>query len=429
MAPRRSAARFAWNPGLVIGLGMLAVVALTAVIAPLIFGTQATGVGSDPAIGIERRASARHRHARPRHARPHPRRDPVDRADGALRDRRSRRSSESRSVSACGSRRGASASWACALIEFAVSYPTMLVAIIVAAILGQGVVQVVVAIAVANIAGFARLTANLAAKIASSEYVTTARLMGVPTHRLALRHVLPNMAEPTLILIAGAFSGALVEISGLSFIGLGAQSACLRLGHPAQRRPEPDRGEPDRHRGAGGRADLRLARRAAGRRRPRGGRESALELHARPPRAGRGRTAVLDEPDDAVLVADGITVLTARPGGRSSPTCPSRSAAARCSASSASPARASRSPRRSSPGCSARASRPRRGASSSAAPICSAAYPDRVLASKIGLIYQDPGTALNPALVLGTQLSDVLHHAPRLLARGAPRASRGRSRR
>lgn len=63
-------------------------------------------------------------------------------------------------------------------IEFAVSYPTMLVAIIVAAILGQGMVQVVVAIAVANIAGFARLTANLAAKISTSEYVTTARLMG-----------------------------------------------------------------------------------------------------------------------------------------------------------------------------------------------------------------------------------------------------------
>ncbi len=49
--------------------------------------------------------------------------------------------------------------------------------------------------------------------------------MGVPAHRVAVRHVLPdNMAEPTLILIAGAFSGALVEISGLSFIGLGAQT-------------------------------------------------------------------------------------------------------------------------------------------------------------------------------------------------------------
>jgi ABC-type dipeptide/oligopeptide/nickel transport system ATPase component len=116
------------------------------------------------------------------------------------------------------------------IIEFWVSYPAMLVAIVVAAILGRGITSAVLAIAVANMAGFARLTANLAAGIASREYVVTARLMGVPAGRIATRHVVPNMSEPLLILIAQAFAGTLVELSGLSFIGLGAQSPAFDWG-------------------------------------------------------------------------------------------------------------------------------------------------------------------------------------------------------
>ncbi|WP_432537148.1 dipeptide/oligopeptide/nickel ABC transporter permease/ATP-binding protein [Kineococcus arenarius] len=116
------------------------------------------------------------------------------------------------------------------LIEFWVSYPTLLVAIVVAAILGRGIVPAVLAIAVANTAGFARLTANLAAGLASRDFVVTARLMGVPAWRIALRHIVPNMAEPQLILIAQAFAGVLVELSGLSFIGLGATSPTFDWG-------------------------------------------------------------------------------------------------------------------------------------------------------------------------------------------------------
>ncbi|MFT4082382.1 MAG: dipeptide/oligopeptide/nickel ABC transporter permease/ATP-binding protein [Nocardioides sp.] len=116
------------------------------------------------------------------------------------------------------------------LIEFWVSYPTLLVAIIVAAVLGQGLVPAVLAIGFANAGGFARLTANLTAGIAAREYVVTARLMGVPAMRIAARHIVPNTAEPQLILIAQAFAGALVELSGLSFIGLGAQSPSFDWG-------------------------------------------------------------------------------------------------------------------------------------------------------------------------------------------------------
>jgi peptide/nickel transport system permease protein len=116
------------------------------------------------------------------------------------------------------------------LLETAVAYPSLIFALVIAAILRPGVVSSVVAIGVAGIPSFARLTANLAAKISTSEYVTTARLLGAPPWAIAVRHTLPNMAEPLLILATTVFALSMVELSALSFIGLGVQSPSYDFG-------------------------------------------------------------------------------------------------------------------------------------------------------------------------------------------------------
>jgi peptide/nickel transport system permease protein len=110
------------------------------------------------------------------------------------------------------------------VLETAVAYPSLIFALVIAAILEPGVGSAVIAIGVAGVPSFARLTANLAAGVSASEYVTTARLLGVPPARITVRHMLPNMAEPLLILTATVFALSLVEISALSFIGLGVQA-------------------------------------------------------------------------------------------------------------------------------------------------------------------------------------------------------------
>ncbi|WP_129662863.1 dipeptide/oligopeptide/nickel ABC transporter permease/ATP-binding protein [Phytoactinopolyspora endophytica] len=115
-------------------------------------------------------------------------------------------------------------------LETAVAYPSLIFALVIAAILRPGVVSSVVAIGIAGIPSFARLTANLAAKISTSEYVTTARLLGVRPSAIAARHILPNMAEPLLILATTVFALSLVELSALSFIGLGVQSPSYDFG-------------------------------------------------------------------------------------------------------------------------------------------------------------------------------------------------------
>ncbi|WP_245679620.1 dipeptide/oligopeptide/nickel ABC transporter permease/ATP-binding protein [Actinomadura hibisca] len=109
------------------------------------------------------------------------------------------------------------------LIDVMVSYPAVILALVVAAILGAGRVAAVIGIGIAWTPAFARLTANLAASVAGRDFVATARLLGVPPHKLLTRHLLPNIAEPLLVLLSVAFAGTLTALSGLSFIGLGVQ--------------------------------------------------------------------------------------------------------------------------------------------------------------------------------------------------------------
>ncbi|MDX3714124.1 dipeptide/oligopeptide/nickel ABC transporter permease/ATP-binding protein [Streptomyces europaeiscabiei] len=110
------------------------------------------------------------------------------------------------------------------LIDSAVAFPSLVLALVIAAVLGPGMSSAIVAIAVAGVPGFARLTANLAATVADKDYVLTARLLGVPGLRILGRHVLPNISGPLLVLLSSSFTLSLLDISSLSFVGLGVQN-------------------------------------------------------------------------------------------------------------------------------------------------------------------------------------------------------------
>ncbi|QPZ38166.1 dipeptide/oligopeptide/nickel ABC transporter permease/ATP-binding protein [Paramicrobacterium chengjingii] len=110
------------------------------------------------------------------------------------------------------------------IIEAAVAYPSLIFALIIAAILGQSTWSAVMAIAISSIPAFARLTANMAAAVSHRDFVTMAKLQGVSGPRVIVRHLLPNMAEPLLVLTATVFATTLMDLSSLSFVGLGVQS-------------------------------------------------------------------------------------------------------------------------------------------------------------------------------------------------------------
>ncbi len=109
------------------------------------------------------------------------------------------------------------------LINFTVSFPGLLLAIFLAVIVGVGSTGAVLAIGFGSAPGFARLSQTLASSVTEMDYLAAARLLGVSRRRLLLRHVLGNIGEPIILNVTMAIGGALLALSGLSFLGLGVQ--------------------------------------------------------------------------------------------------------------------------------------------------------------------------------------------------------------
>jgi peptide/nickel transport system permease protein len=108
-------------------------------------------------------------------------------------------------------------------ISLAVAFPTLLLAIFVASIVGLGARGAVIGIAAAVAPYFARLSQTLAASVAGADYIAAARVLGVGRLRLTVRHVLPNVAEPLLLTLMLTMGDALLSLAGLSLLGVGVQ--------------------------------------------------------------------------------------------------------------------------------------------------------------------------------------------------------------
>src|SRR5262245_47368406 len=110
-----------------------------------------------------------------------------------------------------------------AVVNIAVAFPGLLLALFFAVIFGVGTVGAVLAIGFAIAPAFARLTQTLVAGVAGLDYIAAARIAGVGRFRVLFRHVLPNVAEPLVVNATVAAGNTLLAFAGLSFIGLGVQ--------------------------------------------------------------------------------------------------------------------------------------------------------------------------------------------------------------
>jgi oligopeptide/dipeptide ABC transporter ATP-binding protein len=110
------------------------------------------------------------------------------------------------------------------LINLAVAFPGLLLALFLSLIFGIGAAPAVLALAVAMAPNIARLTFTTASAVAGADYVSAARLLGVNTARLIVRHVIPNIAEPLIVNAATVVGYALLSFSALSYLGFGVQN-------------------------------------------------------------------------------------------------------------------------------------------------------------------------------------------------------------
>jgi peptide/nickel transport system permease protein len=110
-----------------------------------------------------------------------------------------------------------------AVVNIAVAFPGLLLALFFAVIFGVGTVGAVLAIGFAIAPAFARLTQTLISGVAGLDYVAASRIAGVGRFRVLVRHVLPNVAEPLIVNATVGAGNTLLAFAGLSFVGLGVQ--------------------------------------------------------------------------------------------------------------------------------------------------------------------------------------------------------------
>jgi len=120
-------------------------------------------------------------------------------------------------------RRGAIEGAIMQVVDVLLSFPDMLLAIAVAAILGRGVVSTVVAVAIFSVPVFARLVRASAQAVVNADFILASRAAGASASRLLLRHVLPQCYAPLLAQGTITLGSAILFASGLSFLGLGVQ--------------------------------------------------------------------------------------------------------------------------------------------------------------------------------------------------------------
>ena len=109
------------------------------------------------------------------------------------------------------------------LINVTWSIPTLLLVIAITLALGKGFWQVFIAVGLTMWVEVARVVRGEVMNIKEKQYVTAAKALGFTDSRIILRHILPNIMAPVIVISAANFAGAILIESGLSFLGIGAQ--------------------------------------------------------------------------------------------------------------------------------------------------------------------------------------------------------------
>jgi len=109
------------------------------------------------------------------------------------------------------------------VMDLMLSFTTFLLALTLVALLGVGLTNVIVAVGVSTIPRFARLVRSSVLSIREVSYIEASLALGVPSHRVLWRHVLPNALAPVIVQATLSMGATILTAAGLGFLGLGVQ--------------------------------------------------------------------------------------------------------------------------------------------------------------------------------------------------------------
>lgn len=107
------------------------------------------------------------------------------------------------------------------IIDILMSFPDLLLALAIIVVLGPGLTNALLAVAIGRIAGYARLSRSLALPLKDVGYVEYARALGASKFHIMTRHLLLNILSPIIVQLTFSMPGTLAAVAGLSFLGLG----------------------------------------------------------------------------------------------------------------------------------------------------------------------------------------------------------------
>ena len=116
------------------------------------------------------------------------------------------------------------------LVDLQLSFPSILIALVLLAVVGQGVDKIVIALIFVQWAYYARTVRGTALVEKRKEYVDAARVMAFSTQRVLFRHVLPNVLPPLIVVATVQVAHAIALEATLSFLGLGMPITSPSLG-------------------------------------------------------------------------------------------------------------------------------------------------------------------------------------------------------
>ncbi len=109
------------------------------------------------------------------------------------------------------------------LADLALSFPSLILALGIVAILRPGLVNVTLAVGIAGIPAYVRLVRGIVLSVKEELYIEAAQAIGCSDRRIIWRHILPNISAPVLVLATMDVAWAILRATSLSFLGLGAQ--------------------------------------------------------------------------------------------------------------------------------------------------------------------------------------------------------------
>jgi peptide/nickel transport system permease protein len=107
------------------------------------------------------------------------------------------------------------------MVDALMSFPMILLALLISALLGGGLKNVMIAIGVSMIPGYARLMCGLVLSAKEADYILSERSLGSSNIRIMLGHILPNCFPPLTVLITIQIGAAILAEAGLSYLGIG----------------------------------------------------------------------------------------------------------------------------------------------------------------------------------------------------------------